>query len=93
MNLNIGDLITIEGRSFKIIEVIDNSGQIANIPDMVYINLNTFKDIIKDNGEATFLLIKLSDENKNIEVAEKIKNIYYSFISISYNYVFSFYII
>lgn len=70
-----GDIIAIDGRNFKIIEVINTPKQSNNIPNMLFININTLKDILKDNGEATYLLIKLIDENKNFKVAENIKSI------------------
>ncbi|WP_346887918.1 FtsX-like permease family protein [Clostridium sp. UBA1056] len=70
-----GDSIVIDGRSFKIIEVINTPKQSNNIPNILFININTLKDMLKDNGEATYLLIKLIDGNKSFEVSENIRSI------------------
>jgi ABC-type antimicrobial peptide transport system permease subunit len=70
-----GDQINVNGRSLKIIEIIDNIQQDSAMPDMLIANHATLQSLLNDGKEATYVMLKLSDKSRNLEVANELQKI------------------
>jgi len=70
-----GDQINVNGRSLKIIEIIDNIKQDSAMPDMLITNHTTLQNLLNDGKEATYVMLKLSDKSRNLEVADELHEI------------------
>ncbi|WP_041706763.1 ABC transporter permease [Ruminiclostridium cellulolyticum] len=49
--------------------------QSSSVMDMLFINRNTFKDMLKGGREATYLMLKTIDKNKNLDLVNGLKAI------------------
>lgn len=75
LGVGIGDEITINSKYFKIVEMFDDIKQSSVIPNIIFININTFKDMTNNDNEATHVMIDAVDESRNIELVRELKNI------------------
>jgi len=67
-----GEQINVDGKNLTIVETID---VLKTMPDMIIINRSTFKSFLNNGREATYVMLKLSDKSKNLEVANGLQKI------------------
>jgi|GEM_PF-619942 len=72
LNVTEGEKVTINDRNFKVIEIIDDMKLSSSVMDMIFINRNTFKDMVKDDREATYIMIRSIDKNKNYDLVDEL---------------------
>jgi len=70
-----GEQINVGGRNLKIIDTLDNLKQDSSMPDMLIISRSTFQSLSNNGKDASYIMLKLSDKGKNMEVANELHNI------------------
>ena len=72
LGVGIDDRINVRGNDCRVAEITQDVNQ-----DVIYINIDKFKEILNDDSEATYLLIKLTDNKERYKIADKIRNLNY----------------
>jgi len=78
LNVKIGDKIFIEGKNYRLVEMVNDLTATGAAPDMLFLNQKVVKKYIQtkqnNNAEATYLLIKAKKDINPLTLSSEIKS-------------------
>ncbi|WP_077302793.1 ABC transporter permease [Virgibacillus pantothenticus] len=72
---NVGDNLSIEGKSYRVIEIIEDIKGTSNVPDLLIMHQDNVKPFLRNGEEATYVMIKGEENQASLDMADSIKQI------------------
>lgn len=71
----VDDILSIEGKSYRIIEIIDDIKGTSKMPDILIMHQDNVKPFLRSGEEATYVMIKGGEDQNSLEIVNNIKQI------------------